>query len=501
MKKILNIVIAFVIAFSAVGCKDYFDINYDPNIPATENITNSMILPGVEGALATSYGDFLRITGGYFSEHYAQTFGTSNYVGYSQFSMSASQSSRLYTQLFQKVLVNSKTIMDRAVESKNYGDYIAAASLFAFTYQTLVDCYGEVPYTQAFDSDQYMAPAYDNGDVVYNGILATLDDALAKVGDGQPVAKNLLYPGGNSTDWIKFANTVKLKILSRMSKVSNSQAALDALIAEDNFITSDAQYAGCWANAETQASPFYSEEFAPWHSQDNVVANAALVAAMQFDTYTDPRLGVWFKKNNSGKYVGAISGCNLGSTASSPYNSAAGLCRPNITFDTPVSLISVAEVEFFKSEYYAGKDNAKAEEHYKKAIKASFASAGLTEDDAEENIEMYPFDKDNSNECIGIAKWIALSGCNNFESWCELRRLGYPEFGPVKGSDLWTGTDVSTSAVNALIPGTIYTPYQVFAQVGEGNVLERWPYADSSQSRNSNCPQFPGYTTPVFWAK
>ena len=497
MKKILNIVIALVIAFSAVGCKDYFDINYDPNIPATENITNSMILPGVDAALATSYGDFLRITGGYFSEHYAQTFGTSNYVGYSQFSMSATHSSTHYTQLFQKVLVNSKTIMDRAVESKNYGDYIAAASLFAFTYQILVDCYGEVPFTEAFNSE-FMAPAYDDGKVVYDGVLAILNDALSLAGEGQQVAKSLLYPSGNSTDWIKFANTVKLKLLSRMGDV----AKLDALIAEDNFITSDAQYAGCWANAEGQASPFFSEEFAPWHSQDNVVANAALVAAMQFEGYTDPRLGVWFKQNSSKKFVGAISGCNLGSTASAPYNSAAGLCRPIVNYDTPVSLISLAEVEFFKAEYYAKKGNdGVAEEHYNKAIEASFTSAGLSKEDAAANIKEYPFDAANYKKSIGVAKWIALSGSNNFESWCELRRLGYPAFGTIKGSDLWTGTDVDTAVLAELEPGTLYTPYQRFDQVGDGKVLQRWPYADSSQSRNSNCPEFPGYTAPVFWAK
>ena len=500
MKKILNIVIALVITISVTSCRDYFDINYDPNTPATENITTSMILPGVEGALATSYGDFFRITGGYFSEHYAQTFGTSNYVDYSQFSMSATRSSTHYTQLYQKVLVNCEAIKQKALDANDYGTNLAATAISAFAFQILADTYGETPYLEAFNSE-IMAPAYDNGETVYNGILASLDSALDKAVEGQRVATNLLYPKGNSTDWIKFANTVKLKILSRMSGVANVQAVLDALIAEDNFITSDAEYAGCWANAEGQASPFYSEEFAPWHSQDNVVANAALIAAMQVGTYTDPRLTIWFNKNKDGKYVGAISGCNLGSTASSPYNSAAGLCRPVITFDTPVSLISVAEVEFFKAEYYANKDIAKAEEHYKKAIRASFESAGFSEADAEENIEVYPFNKNNCKESIGVAKWIALSGCNNFEAWCELRRLGYPEFGTIKGSDLWTGTDVNTAAVGNLVPGTLYTPYQVFGQVGDGKLLERWPYANASESRNSNCPQFPGYTTPVFWAK
>ena len=501
MKKILNIVFALVIAFSAVSCKDYFDINYDPKIPATENITNSMILPGVDAALATSYGDFLRITGGYFSEQYAHLFGTSNYLDYSQFTMSSTRSSTHYTQLFQKVLVNANTIMERAIETGNGADYIAAAAITAFAYQILVDCYGEVPFTEAFDSS-IMAPAYDDGSVVYAGIIEILDDALGQASEGQQVATNLLYPKGTSTDWIKFANSVKLKILSREADAANVQAALDALIAEDNFITNDAEYAGCWSNAEGQASPYYSEEFAPWHSQSNVVANAALIASMQFAGYTDPRLGVWFETNSDGNYVGGVSGTNFAAGASAPYNSAAGLCRPKVDYDTPVSVISVAEVEFFKAEYYARKGSSSlAEEHYNAAIKASFESAGLTEADAKANIAQYPYDPNNYKKSIGVAKWIALAGSNNFESWCELRRLGYPAFGKVTGSDIWTGSDVDTEALSELEPGTLYTPYRVFDEVGAGKLLQRWPYANASQARNSNCPAFPGYTSPVFWAK
>jgi len=261
MKKILNIVTTLAVTFSAVSCKDYFDINYDPNIPASENITTSIIFPGVDAALATSYGDFLRITGGYFSEQYAHLFGTSNYIDYSQFSMSATRSSSTYSQLYQKVLVNCEDIQRRAAEDEDWGTYLAAEAISAFTFQILIDAYGETPYFEAFKSDDIMAPAYDDGLTVYKEIVSGLDLALDKAKPDMLVAKNLLYPDGNSTDWIKFANTVKLKILSRMAGVENVKSQLDLLISEDNFITSDAQYAGCWSDASGQYSPFYSEEF------------------------------------------------------------------------------------------------------------------------------------------------------------------------------------------------------------------------------------------------
>lgn len=503
MKKILYIMSVLAVASSISSCKNYLDINTNPNTPDPDNISTSMILPGAEMALATSYGDYLRITGGYFSEQYAQLFGTSNYLDYSQFTMSATRSSSTYSQLFQKVLVNCKTIKEKAAAEEDWGTYLAATAYMAFTYQVLVDCYGEVPYTEALD-DTNLTPAYDEGLTVYNGILAELNDALSKATADQAVATNFLYPNGNSTDWIAFANTVKLKILMRMSDVQNVQSELASLISEDNFITSDAQFADCWSNAEGQASPYYSEEFASWHSQDNVCANVALVRTMiEYDAdgnilYQDPRLETYFATNSSGNYVGGISGTNFISTAPAPYNSASGLCRPVVNYDTPVSLISVAEVEFFKAEYYARYGSSSdAAEHYAAAIEASFASAGV--DGADAYIARHPYDASSYAQSIGIAKWVALAGSNNFEAYCELRRLGYPAFGTVKGSDMWDGS--TTVTVDNYVYGTLYTPYQVFAQVGDNNLLARWPYAQSSESRNSNTPEFKGYTVPIFWAE
>lgn len=503
MKKILYAVSAAVIAFSAVSCQDYFDINIDPNLPDPANITTSMIMPGVEAALATSYGDYLRITGGYYAQQYSQLFGTSNYLDYSQFEMSATRNSTHYSQLYQKVLVNCKTISEKAQAAGDWGTNLAAVTLRVFAFQILVDCFGEVPYSEALD-DANLTPKYDQGQDIYAGLVDELDEALAKAPEGQQVCKSLLFPGGTSSDWIKFANSVKLKVLSRMSTAVDVNAKIGALVSAGNFITEDAEFAGCWSNAQGQASPYYSEEFAPWHTQDNVCANLALIGTMQVKdedgavTYLDPRLDVYFKRNSSGNFVGGISGTNFANTAPAPYNNAAGLCRPVVTATTPVAVLSLAEVEFFIAEYYAKNNNAaQAAAHYQAAVEASFASNGVS--GADGFIAQYPYDNANWAKSIGIAKWVALAGSNNFEAWCELRRLNYPAFGTVKGSDMWNGSNAVN--VSGYVPGTLYTPYQVFAQVGENKLLARWPYAESSDSRNVNCPEFPGYTTPVFWDK
>ena len=211
MKK-LTIISAIVLGLATTSCDSYLDINQDPNSPAESNMTTDILMPGVEMNLAGSYGDFLRITGGYYAQHYAQDFGTSNYLDYSQFKMSATRSSSTYTQLNSRTLKNIQTILELAKKNEEWGTYLAATTLRAFTYQALVDCYGELPYSEAFTSG-ITSPKYDNGQDIYAGILKELNDALAKVNGTERVATNFLFPGKTAESWIQFANALKLKIM------------------------------------------------------------------------------------------------------------------------------------------------------------------------------------------------------------------------------------------------------------------------------------------------
>ena len=462
-------------------------------------MTSGIMMPAAEINLMASFGDFMRIAGGYYAQYYCQTFGTSNYLDYSQFRMSASRSSGAYTQLTSRTLKSLDYVLRFSRQEQEWGSYLAATALKAYTYQLLVDAYGEVPYTEAMQDLNNMSPKYDEGTDIYDALVDSLDFALSKAAPGNKVCTNLLYPDEDATRWIRFANAVKLKLLMRESGVKNVQAKLDALVAEGNFPTEDVEYKGMFKNESGQMSPFYAEEFSSaWGStQQNVVANVAIIGTMQQSGYTDPRLPKFFKVNGNKEYVGGISGTNF--STSKTYK-ASYWCRPVASFDMPVSLISVSEVEFFLSEYYAKKNDAgNAAAHYAAAIEASFASAGVS--GAAQNIARNAYDQANYAKCIGVAKWVALAGVNTFESWCEIRRLRYPAFGDVKGSDMYDLVSDASYAPDKYVPGTLYTPIQVYGQVGENHLLERWPYAESSAARNGNAPSFPGYTAPVFWAK
>ena len=497
MKKILSIILFSALVLGMNSCKDYLDINYDPNSPAQENMTSDMMLPAVEMNLATAYGCRLHILGAYNAQYYAQQFGTPNYISYSQFEVSSGNGSDVYTQLFRNVLGNLNTVKELANKDNQNGVVLQATVLRAFAYQLLVDAFGELPYSEAFDVTN-MAPKYDNGKDIYEGLIKELDEALDKVEAGDRIATSFIFPSKSLNEWISFAHAVKLKLLSRMSGVADKSAAIQAIIDADKLPTSDIVIADCWSNASGQANPFYSEERATWgRVTHNIIANIALVGTLQTDAYTDPRLAQWILPNGDGKFQGSISGTNL-STVEDKYKTTNAWCELNMSYDMPVILISRAEIDFFLAEFYARKgDGAAAAAAYADAIDASFATAGAT--GAAAHIAQFPYNQAKWKECIGLEKWKALAGINGFEGYTEARRLDFPQFGTVKASDMYSGSGALDLTLYQ--PGTLYTPFQVFNQVGDNHLLERFPYPEASTARNSNAPSFPGYLEPIFWGK
>lgn len=503
MKK-FAFIFTIALGMLTTSCDSYLDINQDPNSPAEANMTTDIMFPAAEMNLASTYGDFYRITGGYFAQYYSHAFGTSNYVDYSQFKMSATRSSTDYTQLNQRSLKNLNTICQLAENDEEWGTFLAAKTLKAFIYQMMVDAYGEVPYSEAFDASN-ATPKYDQGADIYAGVLAELDEALSKASAGDKVATNFLLPGKNAGAWIQLANAVKLKMLTRESGVADVNSQIAALVSANNFPEGDVAWEGCWSNESGSLSPFYAEEFSTaWGStQINVVANIAIVGTMQQKNaegdvvFEDGRLAAFFEPNSSGVYTGGISGSNF--STSDSYKSGYW-CRPVASYDMPVYLITRSEVEFFIAEYYAKAGNAaQAKAHYEAAIEASFATAGVA--GAAEAIAKFPYDQANYKKCIGVSKWIALAGVNTFEGWCEARRLDFPAFGSVQGTQMYNEQSDASYHPELYVPGTFYTPIKVEDKLGANKLLERWPYPESSSARNSNSPEFPGYATPVFWGK
>jgi len=497
MKKIFLFLGVITLTFNS--CSDYLDINYNPNSPAEANLTPSLIFPGAEMNLCNQYGNFLRITGGYFAQQYAHNFGTSNYVNYSQWEMSPTRSNRNYSQLSTLCLKNMEAVRNMATEEEDWGTYLAATVIRAFTYQVLVDSYGEIPYTEALNV-AILSPKYDDGQKIYEGILSEINEALAKASPTSPVCKNLLFGTSTANEWIQFANALKLKILMRMSDAKDVKNELSALISEGNFPKEDVNWGGkdFWQNANGSANPFFQEEFSTsfGSNQVNVIVNIALVGTMQASN--DARLEAAFYSNDDDEYNGGVSGTNFAGSGGSL--GSGNWCRPRVVYNTPVFLITLSEIEFFLAEYYAKYGGGNAEEHYKAAVEASFNTLGV--DGADAVLAAFPWDSNNYKRVIGIQKWVALGCVNPFEAWCELRRLKFPDFGTITGDHLY---NILTYAYTPSVyqPNKLYMPIERNAYLNANTVLQRFTYPENSSSRNSNTPEEKpsDCNKPIFWVK
>lgn len=494
MKKLI-----FALASCVLGLTSCtLDINDDPN--AISSAENDNIFPTAEMNLAATVGVGFNMYGGYNAEIYGQNAGCTNYLKYSQFEVTATNTGSSYTQLYSRVLQQLKVV---AEQSKNEpGTYLAAMTLRAYTYQMLVDAYGETPYSEALTD--LTQPKYDDGKDVYAGIIKELEDAKAAASASDAVCANILVgkttaAAGLAGDWIKFANSLLLKLYMRESKVVNNNDKIAALIGEDNFIAADVVYNKCFGNAEGSYSPLFQEHKT---IANDLTLNYAITATYAAQGVEDERLFALWNKGAKGM-IGSVSGTNLSSEL--PDANTADLAQPNYTFDMPVYLMTVAEVEFFKAEYYAilSVDHGKAEAAYKKAVAASFATADVADVSAAVTSKAYPYDKANPMKNIGIQKWMHFaSTLMGFEGWCELRRIGYPEFSNQSAMEI-IGQDLANFSVSPLYytPGTIYTPKSVFNLVGDKKLRQRFDYASTSTQYNNNVPATKNPTTPVFWSK
>ena len=93
--------------------------------------------------------------------------------------------------------------------------------LQAYTMITLVDFFGDVPYSEALKAGEgNLSPVADSGDAVYNAALDLLDEAIAGFTAGGPTPSNDFFYGGNADNWAKAARSIKKKIYYTLGNVS-----------------------------------------------------------------------------------------------------------------------------------------------------------------------------------------------------------------------------------------------------------------------------------------
>lgn len=303
--------------------------------------------------------------------------------------------------------------------------------LNVYTYAILVETFGNVPYSQALNLN-YKTPKYDDGLTIYKDLIVRLNKAIAKLNTaGKSFGGNDRIYGGDVTKWIKFANTLKLRMGITISDIPAESALAKATVssAAPFVFSSNADNADLkYLTATPNTNPLYVDLVASGRS-DFVPANT-IVDLMNH--LGDPRRSKYFDNNMDDpstpgvEYIGGENG------ASNSFANTTHITPTIQVPDYPGTILDYAQTEFLLAEAAERSlfgSPADAEAHYNKAITASILDWGGTEAEATAylaNPEVaYSTATGTWKQKIGTQTWLAYYN-NSFEGYSTYRRLDFP---------------------------------------------------------------------------
>lgn len=341
----------------------------------------------------------------------------------------------------------------------------------------VTDIYGPIPYSIVGKNTDTNIP-YDSQEDVYTQMFAELDEAaqlLESYVDGSAVTEmpsnldeiDLIYSGSDNnvrfSKWLKFVNSLRLRLAMRIVKVNPTLAKQEAekALSTEQLITSNADNASVRIDRE---SGFYNVLEFISNNWGDININASLESYLS--GYKDPRIGKYLDKATSDKISG-YKGIRIGAIGlvKGTYSSYSTInfkdgASPSFQQATAPILMTASEVSFLKAEAaLRGWSNSggTTKSHYENGIQLSFdqwgANGAQTYISNSTNKPSAYVDPNNSRnnapspsaitvkwddaatneqklERIITQKWLALFP-EGQEAWSEFRRTGYPKLFPV----------------------------------------------------------------------
>lgn len=360
-----------------------------------------------------------------------------------------------FTDAYTDVMQPWKSIVEKTEEGSPARALATIVKVLGMS--RITDMYGPIPYSQFGTGIQV---AYDSQKDVYYSFFDELEEAIQTLTDynesngGSYMEQYDYIYSGNVGKWIKFANTLRLRLAMRISFVDESKARTEAAAAINHS-------GGLMTSADDSAILHQTTSFTflnPIWEVSESFQDMRMSATMDcyLKGYNDPRLSAYFRAAaNDGQYHGVRNG--MTNIAKDSYiNAASGL---NFEENSDMQWMDAAEAYFLLAEakLRLGLGSETAQSYYEQGIRASFTAEGVSgadayiADDSSLPLATYtdPTTNRNTNvsswlsylpvawdeaasdeeklERIMVQKWIALFP-DGQEAWSEMRRTGYPGF-------------------------------------------------------------------------
>ncbi len=471
MKKYIYILLSLTLYVSCTA--DFEEINTNPNAPVA--VQPSLLLRQV----IYDYGEQLSYEGFVAGNLLGQHLTALDFNLFDRHALNSPQLGGNPWGIFYKNLRDNERILQQSKATETFAVYEGPALIFkAYMTMGLTDLFGDVPYSEAFTGDLgIVRPKYDSQETIYTskgGILDNLEQGIAAITSYQGVQTlegDILYDG-DLENWVKFANSLRIKALMRISAKEDVAASLQALVTEGNYLTTNAD------NAVFEFTNGEPNNFRMARLRAGDFNNFVMSETIE-DILTglnDPRINVLFRpfaNATTTAYNGLLNGIDASQTtiSLSDYSLAGTIFREN-TGMLKANYMTAWETDFLLAEAaLKGWITADAKTLYETGVTKAFAYWN-TEIPSDYLTTTAAYDNTVGLQQIITQKWIANT-INGYEGWIEYRRTGFPVF-----------KNVSASLNNGLIP--IRMPYP--AEEATLNTLNYTLVADKTANNSINFP-------------
>lgn len=497
---------------------DYSEINTDKNSVATIGPAELPFLFSRAQSAAPSIQWNYQVAQNLFADQYAQYFAcNATYFQSDRLVIVMDWVSAAFDPIYTDVMPQLQTIFENSDPASS--EYALASIWWVYAFHRVTDYWGPIPYFNA--GQPGTSVPYDAQDKIYDDFFKRLDAAVTilegKTAE-QPFGNYDLLYGGDVNKWIKFANSLRLRLAVRISNADPARAKTEAEAAYAGgiFITSpddDASVQRSLKGDDGNGLSIMSDwnEFRMSASMESILVG-----------YNDPRISEYFLPAvETGTYEGLRNGLtateltfdinkpdansHVGPRWSSP---AAGGSADYLV--TPQNILYTAEVYFLRAEgaLLGWNMGGTAQELYEAGITNSMKQWGIADNALIQNyinsiatpvapddylnspalttipVKFNTADEDIQLEQIATQKWLALFP-DGREAWTDFRRSHVLKLYPVANSENPDITNTATQWVRRI-------PFLLTERQNNGAEVEKAVTLLGGEDK---------VTTPLWWDK
>ncbi|WP_040669992.1 SusD/RagB family nutrient-binding outer membrane lipoprotein [Nitritalea halalkaliphila] len=325
MRKYINKLSVWTVGVAAglvVSSCDLQEANINPN--AVTDAPINVVLPAAQANMTWAIGDFSSQSASTLVQYITGILNVQQNVTFYAYVPANFQTT--WNNHYYRSLQGLKKIIEDG-EAAGALHYSGIGKIqTALVLGHLVDLFGDVPFSEALNPEEFPTPRFDSAEQLYDEIFRLLDEGIADLNaesSASPSIDDLVFPATNANNWransrpnwIKSAHALKARYANHLSKVDpqgSAQAALAAIQA--GAIDSNAANLNVIFGTTPDAAGPWFGFLQGTFGQNNIALNNTFLSKL-IDRISpgvsDPRLPFYARANSAGEFVGAITVLHL----------------------------------------------------------------------------------------------------------------------------------------------------------------------------------------------